>query len=389
MCRQAHRSVCFFHGGPGDHRVTTDERSRNPLQSRVFFFGILFLLLFLSWKLFQPFVIYITVGLFVSILALPIDKKWEKILPNRIAAFGTLFTVFILLVGPIVGIGFALAKDAAELADSLQEGQLEEAILDITDLLLPGMTEQEQKETVNRLFTDTVQPWLIDQAKNLAAKAGGFLVEFGIAVTVILFVTYYVLTDGQRLMAYIRRAAPMPPKQLDFLIHEGHNGIKAVFFGQILTSLIQGGLGGIGFLVAGVPGAIVWAGVMAVLSLLPVIGPPVVWIPAAVILLIQGQIWQGVFLIAWGGIVVMQVDNFIRPKLIGDRADIHPLFVLIGVLGGVVAFGFMGLFLGPLLVGLTVSILKVWERDYLNPQVKSAKPDLAAPAIEPSGAEEE
>lgn len=349
--------------------MATRERPDVPVQSRVFFYGILFLLLFLSWMLFKPFVIYITAGLFVAILALPIDRKWEKILPNRVAALATLLTIFILLVGPIVGIGFALAKDATELANALQAGEMEEAILDIMDILFPGMTQEEQKETVNRLFTDTVQPWLIDQAKNLASKAAGFLVEFGIAMTVILFVTYYMLTDGNRLMAYIRRASPLPPKQMDFLLHEGHNGIKAVFFGQILTSLIQGGIGGIGFLVAGVPGAIIWAGVMAVLSLLPVIGPPVVWIPAAIILLIQGQIWQGVFLIAWGVLVVAQVDNFIRPKLIGNRADIHPVFVLIGVLGGIFAFGFMGLFLGPLLVGLTVSILKVWERDYLHPEM--------------------
>ncbi len=353
-------------------------RHRAPLQAQVFFFAIMALALFMAWILLKPFVIYMATGIFISVLALPIDKKWEKILPNKIAAFGTLLTVLIILIGPVVALGFALFNDAQELAESLEDGRLEEIILDSAAFIRPDLTEEERQQMVNELFVDTVQPWLLEQATGLASKAGSFLVEFGIAVTVILFVMYYVLTDGHRLVGFIRRVVPMPAEQLGFLMKEGHNGLKAVFFGQILTSLIQGGLGGIGFLVAGVPGAILWAGVMAVLSLLPVIGPPVVWLPASIFLLAQGEIWQGVFLLGWGAIVVAQVDNFVRPKLIGDRADIHPLFVLVGVLGGVAAFGFMGLFLGPLLVGLTVSVLKVWEKDYMDPEMVAHNRDVAA-----------
>lgn len=349
-----------------------DLRRVIPPQSQVFFFGIMAVMLFLTWTLFKPFVIFIVTGMFVAILALPIDKMWEKILPNRIAAFGTLFTVFILLTAPVIGLGFALANDAQKAVDAIQSGKLDELVQDLNDLLAPylvNVPEDERATFIQDTFREQVQPWLLEQAQALAAQAAGFLVDLGIAVVVILFVVYYVLTDGHRLMNYLRRAAPLPAKQVDYLMDEGHNGLKAVFYGQIMTSLIQGGLGGIGFLIAGVPGAVIWAAVMAILSLLPVIGPPVVWIPAAVFLLTQGDIWQGTFLIAWGAIVVAQIDNIIRPKLIGDRADIHPLFVLIGVLGGVAAFGFIGLFLGPLLVGITVSILKVWEADYLDPRL--------------------
>jgi predicted PurR-regulated permease PerM len=176
------------------------------------------------------------------------------------------------------------------------------------------------------------------------------------------------------LVTYLQRAAPLPSKQVTFILGEARNGLSAVFVGQILTSMIQGALGGVGFLIAGLPGAIIWAAVMAVLSLLPIIGAFAVWIPAAIFLFATGQIWQAGFLVVWGVVVVGQVDNFLRPKLIGDRADIHPIFVLIGVLGGVAAFGFIGLFLGPLIVGVTLSILKVWETDYLDPQVGARDP---------------
>jgi predicted PurR-regulated permease PerM len=218
---------------------------------------------------------------------------------------------------------------------------------------------------------DAIWGWVEPKAEaflaNAIGQAAGFLGRLFIAVTIILFVVYYVLTDGERLVTYLKRALPLPDSQVTRMLHEAHSALRAVFFGQIVTSLIQGVLGGIGFLIAGVPGAIIWAAVMAILSLLPVVGAFLVWIPAALYLLVTGDIWQGVFLTAWGFILVSQVDNFVRPKLIGDRADIHPLFVLVGVLGGVAAWGFIGLFLGPLLVGITISVLRVWEAEYLDP----------------------
>jgi len=173
-------------------------------------------------------------------------------------------------------------------------------------------------------------------------------------------------------VGYVRRAAPLPPAQVDFILYEARQGLRGVFAGQILTSLIQGAVGGLGFLIFGVPGAILWAAVMALFSLLPVLGAFMVWLPAAAILVYRGDVWQGVGLFLWGLVFVSLIDNFVRPKLIGDRTAIHPLFVLIGVLGGVAAFGFIGLFLGPLLVGVTLSVLKVWERHYRDPAVGGA-----------------
>jgi predicted PurR-regulated permease PerM len=338
------------------------------MQSWAFFLGILGLMFFLTWTIFKPFLIFMVVGVLVAVLALPIDRLWEKILPNRIAAFGTLLTIFILITGPMVGLGFALYGDVEDGVQAIEDGSVEVGLNQILDVVYPGQNATERNETIDSLW-DEARPKVEDALRSVISSAVGVLADFLIALTVILFVAYYVLTDGEKLAKFLRRAAPLPPKQVDFLLAEGHNGLKAVFYGQILTSLIQGGLGGIGFLIAGVPGAIIWAAVMAVLSLLPVVGAFIVWVPAALFLFIKGDTWQAVFLTAWGFMVVSQIDNFVRPKLIGDRADIHPLFVLIGVLGGVAAFGFVGLFLGPLLVGITVSILRVWETDYLDPSL--------------------
>ncbi len=350
------------------------------------------LMVVLIWTVFKPFVIFMVTGVFVAVLATPIDKFWEKRLRSRGSALMTMATVFVLLTLPVVGLGISLASDARDLTESIQRGEHDEFVAQSLDsplvqralpYIYPDNSTEERNASVLQAV-DNLEGFALDQLTELARRVAAAAPDFMIATIVILFVVYYVLTDGPRLVAYIKRAVPMPTRQVQFLMDETHNGIKAVFAGQILTSTIQGALGGIAFLITGVPGAVVWAAVMAVLSLLPVVGAFLVWIPAAAYLFFlwsQGDaaLWRPVFMVLWGAIVVSQVDNFIRPKLIGDRANIHPIFVLIGVLGGVAAFGFIGLFLGPLIVGVMISVLKVWEEIYLDPAVGSNDPTAEVP----------
>lgn len=347
-----------------------------PRQSQLFFFGILALMLFLTWRVFRPFLIYMVTGIFVAVLALPIDRLWERVFPNRVAAVMTILTLVILITAPLAGLGYALYKDVGAIAQDLNEGKLEEwagRALGLVDQWMPRQTADERNETVRNIVNQTEE-----RAKEALNEFGRQLLEglgnFFIAFTIILFVTYYILTDGDRLARYLRRAAPLPARQVDYLLKEAHKGLRAVFVGQMLTSIIQGAVGGIGFLIAGVPGVILWTVVMAVFSLLPVVGAFLVWLPAGIYLLVVGKVWQGVFLLAWGVLVVSNVDNVVRPLLIGRSSGVHPLFVLVGVLGGVAAFGFIGLFLGPVLVGVTVSVLKVWEEEYLDPMVNQEPP---------------
>ncbi len=360
-------------------------RIKLPVQSQVFFFLLLALLLFLTWLVFKGFIIYMVTGVFVAVLALPIDKLWERVFPNRLAAIATILTLIMILTIPMAAIGWSLYKDSQVLTEALNEGSLRDYANRSVDLLYPGQVDAERNQTVNNIVNET-QDYLQQALSNLAQQLLDGVWRFFLAFTVILFVVYYVLADGHRLMGYLRRATPLPPKQVDYLAKEAHRGLRAVFVGQMLTSIIQGVIGGIGFLIVGLPGVILWSAVMAIFSLLPVVGAFLVWLPAGVFLLIKGEIWKGIFMLAWGAIVVSQVDNFVRPRLIGNRADIHPLFVLIGVLGGVAAFGFIGLFLGPVLVGVTISVLKVWETDYRDPRTlelridTESEPEASPPA---------
>ena len=351
---------------------------RLPTQSQAFFFLILSAMLYLSWLVLRDFVVYIITGVFLAVIALPVDKFWEKFFPNRVAAGFTMFTMFLIIAIPLLVIGVAMYKDVSSLASSLEDKNVDSLInrtveRDVPRGLLgyvyPGENVTELKHSLVNA-TSEGKAWLVQALQNLGRGMIAAVPDIMIGITIIPMVIYYVLVDGERFVAWLRRSTPMPARQVDYLLRETRQGLNAVFMGQILTCVIQGILGAIGFIITGLPNPVLWGAVMAILALLPVVGTNLVWIPAAIWLVITGNLWGGIFMLAWGTFVVMIfMDNVMRPKLIGRHSDIHPMFVLVGVLGGAAVFGFIGLFLGPLLVGVTLAILRVYEADYLDPDV--------------------
>ncbi|MEK6985012.1 MAG: AI-2E family transporter [Candidatus Thermoplasmatota archaeon] len=358
-----------------------DSRSnwrRLPLQTQAFFFLILAGMFYLTWLIFEDFVIYLITGIFLAVIALPIDKFWEKFFSNRVAAGFTMFTMFLMLALPLFILGIAMYKDVSSLAASLEGKDLDSLInrtverdtpREILGYVYPGQNATELKLSLANATAEG-KMWLINSLQDLGREMVASIPEIMIAITIIPMVIYYILVDGERFVGWFRRSTPLPARQVDYLLRETRNGLNAVFMGQILTCILQGVLGGIGFVITGLPNPVLWAAVMALLALLPVVGTNIVWIPAGLYLIIDGNLWGGIFMLAWGTFVVMIfMDNVIRPKLIGRHSDIHPMFVLVGVLGGAAVFGFIGLFLGPLLVGVTLAILNVYEADYLDPEI--------------------
>jgi predicted PurR-regulated permease PerM len=133
---------------------------------------------------------------------------------------------------------------------------------------------------------------------------------------------------------------------------------RAVFLGIGLTALVQGMLVGVGFWIAGLPSPLVFGVVAVLVSLIPMVGAALVWAPGALFLAAHGEYGHAIFLAAWGAIVVGMVDNFLRPVLISGRAEVPTLAVFVGVMGGLAAFGFIGLFLGPIVLGLLVALFR-------------------------------
>lgn len=150
----------------------------------------------------------------------------------------------------------------------------------------------------------------------------------------------------------------------------------ANLYGVVGVALAQGILAGAGLAIAGIPSPFTWGVISAFCSMLPVIGPTLVWVPASIWLLATGAYGSGIFLIIWGVVVIGMADNILRPILVSGKSDQHPLLVFLSILGGTSAFGIMGLFLGPLLISVTIAVFKVFRRE-LSTQAELANSPLS------------
>jgi predicted PurR-regulated permease PerM len=191
-----------------------------------------------------------------------------------------------------------------------------------------------------------------------AINIGQSTFEFVVNLFVMLYLLFFLLRDGDLLGRRVRRALPLRDKQLDELLLKFNVVIRATVKGNMLIALLQGALGGLIFWLLGISGALLWAVVMAFLSLLPAIGAGLVWIPVALYLLATGAIWQGVTLVAYGALVIGLVDNLLRPILVGKDTKMPDYVVLISTLGGIEVFGLNGFVIGPVIAAMFIA---VWD----------------------------
>jgi len=171
-----------------------------------------------------------------------------------------------------------------------------------------------------------------------------------------LFILFFAIRDGRAMFAALRDLVPMSREDKARLFAHLASVLRAMVYGTGVTALVQGALIGIGFAVIGLPSPIVFGVLAALLALVPMAGTPVVWVPAVIALLLQGRYYAGGFMLAWGAFVVT-IDNFLRPWLVSGLAQVGTLTVFIGVLGGVAAFGPIGIFLGPLVLALAIALV--------------------------------
>jgi predicted PurR-regulated permease PerM len=227
-------------------------------------------------------------------------------------------------------------------------------------------------------FRESLAPYQQDitsQAAQFASNAGGWLVEalrratsgtFGafLNLVVMLFALFFFLTQGPRLASQGLKLMPMPSEDRDLLVERAMSTIRATVKGTFVIAIIQGVLTGGALALADVPGALFLATLTAVLSVIPGIGPPLVWGPAGLWLIASGRYLEGGLLIAWGALVVGLIDNLLRPRLVGQDAKLPDLMILISTLGGLTLFGAVGLIVGPMIAALFASVWYLYAQSY-------------------------
>ncbi len=198
---------------------------------------------------------------------------------------------------------------------------------------------------------------------------------------VVAFLTmFFMLRDGHKLLAPARELMPIPPAWTDRILARVQKTIHAVFMGVILVAFFQGIAASLGYVIAGVDAWLVWGAATMVLCAVPLLGAPVVYVPLALLLLSQGKAWQGIFLLVWGFGVVSNIDNFLRPKYIGERVGLHYIAIFFSLLGGVLAFGPVGLMVGPILLTVALELVAYIRECRTSVEVVSDAEDALDPA---------
>ena len=325
------------------------------------------LLAVLLYRILEPFFAPMAWAIFLSFLLQPAQARLTSWLRGRdwLAAFALTLVVLLMFVGPLTAIAIAFARQASDLAVMLQQwlGQQEaRSLADLSHLPVIGsaLAMLDQYAHVSAV---EVQAWLLAGGKRLLerlAAMGGtaFLGAVGtvLSFTAMLFLLFFFIRDGRAMANAAIRLVPIEPERREDLAARLAAVTHAVVRGTVLTAIIQGLLLGIGFAIVGLPAPVVFGVIGAVLSVVPFGGTALVWVPAVAVLLAQGRYTAAIALVVVGAIV-SSVDNFLKPLLISGRAFVPTLAVFIGVIGGLAAFGVIGLFLGPVVIALVLALV--------------------------------
>lgn len=329
------------------------------------FFLLTILTAFVSgFLLLYPFLEYVAFALLLTYLLHPLKRRLQLKIRNRsVIALFMILLILVAIILPMTYITVKLVKEARSAMSLVTESAERDVYLERLEGWIQRITGEpaDLHSYKTRLLAD-VRSALLKAVPNVLGSVTDWLLGFFI----MLFVMFYSFQEGRRVFDRIKHLIPLAPNLKERLIEEVRNVTGAVVYGQVVTALVQGTLGGIGFLIFDVPNPVLWGFVMIILSFLPLVGTPIIWAPAAVWKIVSGHTFQGIGLLVWGGVLVMNVDNVIKPRLISGRSKIHPVVVLLGVLGGLKLFGFIGLVAGPLILALLIALIRFYEEDYLG-----------------------
>ena len=346
---------------------------------RVLAIAALALLGLLLYRILEPFLAPMAWAIFLGFLLQPAQTRLTVWLRGRnsIAAFLLTILTLLLFLGPLTALAVAFAQQAAELSVLLQgwlERQPGQGFVRLIDLPVLGRL-LEWIDRYTTVSTAESQAWLLEGAKRIFEKiaASGGMALLGaigtvLSFTVMLFLLFFFIRDGRAMARAAINLVPLAPSHRDQLRDRVAAVTHAVVLGTVVTAAVQGLLLGIGFAVVGLPAPVVFGVMGAVLSVVPFGGTALVWVPAVVVLLIQGR-YGAAIVLAVIGVIVSTVDNFLKPLLISGRAVVPTLAVFIGVIGGLAAFGMIGLFLGPVVIALVLSLIDfAQDRHRKSPQ---------------------
>ena len=340
----------------------------------LFFLTLLLLVTVAFFGLIGDYILACFWAILLAILFHPTYDKFKKRFKQRenLAAGATVLVIILLVVIPVFTIGTLVVKESIAFFKMVESGEVNvvqefesmQKRLPILKEWLHGFgVEVNVEETKNSVWDGA-----INLGKNLATGAlgvtqnmFGFIVQF----FVMLYILFFFLKDGDDLVKALVRVLPLGDKQEWKLIRRFANVARATVRGSLVVAMVQGALGGILFWAVGIQGAVIWAVIMTILSLLPV-GSGLIWGPAAIILMIQGDFVRGFIVLSVGAVVIGMVDNLLRPILVGRGAKMPDYLILLSTLGGLAWFGISGFVIGPVISAFFISCWQMLSEFHID-----------------------
>lgn len=336
-----------------------------------FFLGVVLIVSIAFAMVIEPFFAAVLWGVIAAILFAPLNRQILSAMPKHRngAALITLLLILGVVIVPAFVLGAALLQEGAYFYAKVQSGEINFVRLfgQVLAALPDWATPYLRRLGLTNFYAaqDMVTKGVTSSFRTLAAQAfqiGQSAFSFFVALGVMLYLTYFLLRDGELLSQRIAAAAPLRASQRQALIEQFVVVIRATIKGSIVVAIVQGLIGGIVFWALGIEGALLWGVLMGALSLLPAVGTAIVWVPVAIYLFATGAIWQGGVLVACGALVIGSVDNVLRPILVGRETRIPDYVVLISTLGGLEMFGFNGIVIGPVIAALFIATWDIFTR---------------------------
>lgn len=332
-----------------------------------FFLFISFIVLYLFWRVIQPFILVLIFSGVTTIIISPLERKIRKRIEHtKISSAIITGSVFFFFFVPLFTMLFLMATQASDLFKS--------AVLDISWLNhlkssfdpfihnLPPTLQNEIASFDISVVGKGAANWMFQNIGKIFSSTTQLVLN-----TFIFFLSlYYFLVNRESLHTEMLNLSPLANEIDEKLFQRIINTIRSVVFGVMMVALIQGTVAGIGMLIFGVPGSLLWGALAGLAGLIPLLGTSLVLIPAILYLFIGGSVLNAIGLLVWSVVFVSTIDNIVSPFLIGKKAQINSFLVLISVLGGIAAFGSVGAFAGPCILAALLGLIEVYKSGILT-----------------------
>lgn len=347
---------------------------KKEVYNRYIFILILLLFCIISYIVVKPFITSLITSMILAYIFYPIYRKTKKKVKNKFVSASLIIAIIFLMIS--VPAAFILNSLYNEVVDTVENTKNKLDTLSDPDNNSNGI--EGLMNTIKERFSflnidQKISGIIIDGANIISNWSYRLIVTLSTSIVdvfIVLFMTFFFLIDGRKFVSYIKKVLPLKEKHQKNFTTAVQNTIKGVIYGVLIIALSQGILAGLAYwiisLYGGISNPILWAVLTTFTATIPTLGTGIIWLPMSLYLIFVGIIFNnvamiimGIALIAYGTLVISTIDNVIRPKLIGEKAKLHPIVVFIGILGGIQVFGVVGIVIGPVILAIMQTILQL------------------------------